>query len=48
VPEAGSPIVLEFKTGRPKPEHAAQVEVYVEAVRAIFGVDQVEKKILYA
>jgi hypothetical protein len=48
VPEAGSPIVLEFKTGRPKPEHAVQVERYVEAVRAIFGIDQVEKKILYA
>jgi len=48
VPEAGSPIVLEFKTGRPKPEHAVQVERYVEAVRAIFGMDQVEKKILYA
>jgi RecB family endonuclease NucS len=48
VPKSGNPIVLEFKTGRPHPEHAVQVGRYVEAVRAIFGVNEVEKKILYA
>ena len=48
VPEEGPPIVLEFKTGGPRPEHAVQVERYASAVREILGVNLVESKILYA
>ena len=48
VPADAPPIVLEFKTGEPRPGHAAQVERYAAATRAILGVDRVETRILYA
>jgi ATP-dependent helicase/nuclease subunit A len=48
VPDAGPPVVLEFKTGGPRPEHAAQVALYTAAVREFLAVKHVEMKILYA
>ena len=48
VPETGPPVVLEFKTGSPRPEHTAQVEQYAAAVREFLAVKHVEMKILYA
>jgi ATP-dependent exoDNAse (exonuclease V) beta subunit len=48
VPADGPPVVLEFKTGSPRPEHEAQVAKYAVAVRHILGVNRVETKILYA
>jgi CRISPR/Cas system-associated exonuclease Cas4 (RecB family) len=48
VPAAGPPVVLEFKTGDPRPEHATQVARYAAAIRSILAVDRVETKILYA
>ena len=44
---AGQPTVLEFKTGSPRPEHQAQVELYRRAAQEIFKVPSVEVKILY-
>jgi ATP-dependent exoDNAse (exonuclease V) beta subunit len=48
VPAEGPPVILEFKTGEPRPEHAVQVERYAAAIREILGVDRVDMKILYA
>jgi ATP-dependent helicase/nuclease subunit A len=48
LPAQGPPVVLEFKTGSPRPEHEAQVARYADAVREVLGVDRVETKILYA
>jgi ATP-dependent helicase/nuclease subunit A len=48
VPADGPPIVLEFKTGRPAPEHDAQVALYRDAARRLLGVSHVETRILYA
>ena len=48
VPAEGPPIILEFKTGDPRPEHATQVARYATAIRSILAVDRVETKILYA
>ena len=48
VPESGRPIVVEFKTGRPHPDHNVQTLSYKAAVQAIFSAEDVEIKILYA
>lgn len=48
VPAEGPPVILEFKTGRPQPEHRLQVERYAEAMGRILAVNHVETKILYA
>jgi ATP-dependent helicase/nuclease subunit A len=40
--------VLEFKTGRPRPEHAAQVEIYRKAAQAMFPRAVVEARVVYA
>ena len=40
--------ILEFKTGRPRPEHHAQVEVYRQAVRSALPVSEVEVMVVYA
>ena len=48
VPAEGPPLVLEFKTGTPRPEHATQIERYLGAVRAFLAAKRVETKILYA
>jgi hypothetical protein len=50
VPAAGrvGPIVvLEFKTGRPQPEHAAQVGIYQRALAAAWPGRRVETRLLY-
>jgi ATP-dependent helicase/nuclease subunit A len=43
----GGVTVVEFKTGRPRPEHEAQAAVYKEAIAALFGADRVIVKIVY-
>jgi ATP-dependent exoDNAse (exonuclease V) beta subunit len=40
-------IVLEFKTGRARPEHRAQAEVYRAAAQALFPAKQVESRLVY-
>jgi len=40
-------IVLEFKTGRPRPEHQAQAEVYRAAAQALFPAVAVESRLVY-
>lgn len=44
----GAMRVLEFKTGRPRPEHARQLETYVAAVRARFPNREVHAELVYA
>jgi len=39
--------VLEFKTGRPRPEHQAQAEVYRAAAQALFPAVTVESRLVY-
>jgi len=39
--------VLEFKTGRPHPEHQAQAEVYRAAAQALFPAVLVESRLVY-
>ncbi|HEX5070013.1 MAG TPA: UvrD-helicase domain-containing protein [Vicinamibacterales bacterium] len=48
LPAGGPPVILEFKTGQPRPEHQAQVEQYARALGLILAVNHVETKILYA
>ncbi|HEY6360909.1 MAG TPA: UvrD-helicase domain-containing protein [Vicinamibacterales bacterium] len=40
--------VLEFKTGRPRPEHHAQVELYRRAAERMFPGQRVEARVVYA
>jgi ATP-dependent helicase/nuclease subunit A len=47
VAPGGGVTVLEFKTGRPRPEHEVQAALYGEAVRALVGPDRVAVKIVY-
>jgi ATP-dependent helicase/nuclease subunit A len=44
---AGRATILEFKTGRPRPEHQSQAEVYAEAARAALPGYAVDVKIIY-
>ncbi len=39
--------VLEFKTGRPRPEHAAQAEIYRQAAMLIFHGAAVDARLVY-
>ena len=39
--------VLEFKTGRSRPEHRTQAEVYRAAAQALFPAKQVESRLVY-
>jgi ATP-dependent helicase/nuclease subunit A len=48
VPAQGPPLILEFKTGDPRPEHRLQIARYAEAIGRILAVNHVETKILYA
>jgi ATP-dependent helicase/nuclease subunit A len=41
-------IVLEFKTGRPRPEHRIQSELYARAARHLFPGLAVETRLIYA
>jgi ATP-dependent helicase/nuclease subunit A len=47
VPSQGPVTVLEFKTGRARPEHQAQVEVYREALRAAWPDREIQTRVLY-
>jgi ATP-dependent helicase/nuclease subunit A len=40
--------VLEFKTGRPHGDHAAQVEIYRRAIQSIFPAFRIDPRIVYA
>jgi RecB family exonuclease len=44
---AGAVTVLEFKTGRPRPEHAAQVELYRQAAAQMFPGTAVAARVVY-
>ena len=44
----GGVTVLELKTGKPAPEHAQQLEMYLVAARAMFPGTPVEGKLVYA
>jgi ATP-dependent helicase/nuclease subunit A len=44
----GSFEILEFKTGRPSPSHQRQLDVYVEAVKALFPDAPVVGRLVYA
>jgi ATP-dependent helicase/nuclease subunit A len=44
----GGVSVLEFKTGRPRPDHLAQVELYRKAAEAVFPGSAVDVKVVYA
>jgi RecB family exonuclease len=44
----GSVTVLEFKTGRPRPEHNAQLDLYVRAAREMFPGAPVQGRLIYA
>jgi len=43
----GSVTVVEFKTGRPRASHQSQLDVYVEAVRALFPGASVTGRLVY-
>jgi ATP-dependent exoDNAse (exonuclease V) beta subunit len=43
----GSVVVVEFKTGRRRSSHQQQLEVYVEAARALFPGSSVEGHLVY-
>jgi RecB family endonuclease NucS len=45
---SGGVDVLEFKTARPHPSHEAQLQQYVEAVRALFPGVPVTGRLVYA
>jgi len=44
----GQMTILEFKTGRQRPEHAAQVELYRRAIQQVFPDCAVETRLIYA
>jgi ATP-dependent exoDNAse (exonuclease V) beta subunit len=39
--------LLEFKTGRPRPEHAAQVNLYLQAMKGTFPDAAIDAKLVY-
>ena len=47
-PEGGAVTVLEFKTGRPRPDHRAQVDVYRLAAQALFPGTNVVARLVYS
>ncbi|MDO8795057.1 MAG: UvrD-helicase domain-containing protein [Vicinamibacterales bacterium] len=44
----GHVTVVEFKTGRPRPEHAAQIEVYRQAAAVLFPDAEVSARLFHA
>jgi ATP-dependent helicase/nuclease subunit A len=48
VREDGSVLVLEIKTGAPRPSHQQQLDVYLAAARALFPAVPVTGKLIYA
>ena len=43
----GSVTVVEFKTGRPRASHQSQLDIYVEAVRALVPDASVTGRLVY-
>jgi hypothetical protein len=43
----GDVVVLEFKTGRPRPEHQVQLDLYVRAMTAVFPGVAVSGRVCY-
>ena len=43
----GSVVVVEFKSGRPRPSHQQQLDLYVEAARGLFPGVPVEGRLIY-
>ena len=43
----GVPVVLEFKTGAPRPEHRLQAAIYEQAARAAFNVESARVRLVY-
>ena len=43
----GSVTVLEYKTGRPRPVHRAQLDLYVRAARSLFPEVRVDGRLIY-
>ena len=41
-------VLLEFKTGRESPEHQAQVDIYVQALRRVFPDSSIDARLIYA
>ena len=46
--DSGGLTVLEFKTGRPRPDHDAQIELYRRAAQHLFPRHRVEARLVYA
>jgi ATP-dependent exoDNAse (exonuclease V) beta subunit len=46
--QEASVTILEFKTGRPRPEHQVQVEIYRRAIEALVPDRQVDVVMVYA
>ena len=46
--EDGSVVIVEFKTGRPRPSHQRQLDLYVEAASALFPGAHVIGRLIYA
>ena len=44
----GSILVVEFKTGRPRPSHQRQLDLYVDAAVAIYPGARIEGRLVYA
>jgi hypothetical protein len=40
--------LLEFKTGRERPEHQRQLELYVRAMRQVFADASIDARVIYA
>jgi len=40
--------ILEFKTGRKRPEHQAQVDLYLDAMRQVFSDSLIDARLIYA
>jgi ATP-dependent exoDNAse (exonuclease V) beta subunit len=39
--------LLEFKTGRPRPEHQAQLDLYLRALRQAFPAATIDARLIY-
>jgi ATP-dependent exoDNAse (exonuclease V) beta subunit len=44
----GSVLVVEFKTGRPRPSHEQQLGLYIQAAASIYPGARVEGRLVYA
>jgi ATP-dependent exoDNAse (exonuclease V) beta subunit len=45
--DSGGVTILEFKTGRPRPEHARQAELYRHAAERLFPGAAIESRLVY-